>query len=253
MGNTGKGIAIFLILGLIIFYFYYTEKSPVPVITGVTKTFAGGETIQFFDPPKVDIEGEIDNLNKLAIENFGQPFLDLPFESKLQMIKILENHIQQNINGGNYQLVNQDAVVYDNPPNDTTNVNGTVSGNNTSVEPTESNVGGIVSVSYTGLTENLSSQSSDSTIVKRGEIARILGKITKNANPPYEYGVSISCCNADPITTKNNLLTDNAGAFEYNFATHGKRPLGDYSVELSTIADNGRTLLKWYYYFRLVE
>ena len=91
------------------------------------------------------------------------------------------------------------------------------------------------------------------TTHKRGSIVMITGKIEKTlTQPPYFFNVIVTCCGMNSFRAMSAVETDGAGNFVIKIATDGHYPLGEWTIDVSTISDD-KKIISHVYRFTLVE
>ena len=109
-----------------------------------------------------------------------------------------------------------------------------------------------IDVNATELQQTILKTNTGSDTHQRGQIVTVTGKITKVTTPaPYFFNVIVSCCGMDSFRAMSAVETDAAGNFIIKIATTLKFPLGIWTVEISTVADD-KTIMRTFYTFRLI-
>lgn len=197
-----------------------------------TLEFAGGEKITIYELPEL-----LTPEQKEALEKYGE----LEFFVDPQYRELAE---EQEITGQRDLLEEQRSTVQENEELNEIQKeeahNGTIKTSVSKVEGTRANISGLQEVDLQG------------NVWVRGEIIQFAGKIEKNLTPPpYFYNTIATCCEMPSFRAQSGVQTDSFGNFLVKIPTSGQFPLGDWVVEISTIADD-RSIIKHKYEFKLV-
>lgn len=205
------------------------------------KCFEGNECLTIFEIPTQLTEDEQKLLDDLATV-FYQDQLPQQFEAKAEEQRQLE---------GQRDLVQEQISNPNNTQTDPQVIEQTVTQQSQDTFSGVSGVSlGLGNPEVTGL--NLIEKQTSANVFKRGDIVKVVGKMSLIKPAPYFYNVNITCCEMDSYRVMSAVQTDPSGNFVIKFATNLKFPLGGWTVEISTIGDSNK-ILKHVYEFRLIE
>ncbi len=270
MGKTGGILVIVIVIGILGLYMATAEdqrlqKEFTESLETVTKEFGQGEKISFFLPPTFtdDVVASLNAeraFNDFSDDEIVQSFTNvineiLTSQQLATIINILpDNELKtylQSLSDNELREYIDNIQDKQTLTDEETEVLEIITDQIGSIGS-----GGVGSLSYTTdpnapvFTQEILS---GITVIKRGEIVKVFGIISKPTPPSYFYNIEVTCCDRTEILQKTNLQTDSDGSFAYNFATNDKHPLGIYDVTIITLSEDLRDLIEYTYKFQLIK
>jgi hypothetical protein len=235
-------IGLLLLITVSVLLFSMMQQETKVTATQVIKNvreFDLGERITLYETANLLTTEEIKALEKYALVEFFQSDFPIQYQSKAED--------QNNLIKGQRDLLAEQG--------DTPQQTGNLTELAIQSEQ-EQQVSQITGVKTSELTASrtattLIENSAEGNVYIRGSIVKVVGKIEMERATPYFYNVLITCCGMDSFRAMSAVETDAFGNFVLKFATTTQFPLGDWTVTISTIGDDGK-IIKHFYNFKLL-